>query len=398
MYLKKSFKTLFNIFLSTSLVFFKQIIIAKFLLPEEYAFFSIVNLSSIVLMNFGAFGIYYYTNYKIRKNLNDKIKIKKYQSQLISAYLFLYPLSIIVVSLIFNLNLFDQIFVLAFFSFSYILFTIIYLPISLINHIDFSFNVLRKNIISFLVCVIIAILTKNILLTIFLESLSIYAYVFIYNRINNFTIKFDFKILFSELLKSKNYFFSTSTATILFLLVRSIASNTLNKEELGNFFLGFLLVYIAQQVQYSISVIFTPTITEKLNKNKISNNYLNKIWFFLLCFAFIFYFILFNLRIYFYDFFPNYKSLEILFIPFCILGISKMIDIWSIYFVLANKIKLNFYSNLSSIFFISLCFFYMYSNNLNNINNFYYLVLIEGLCILFFPIIFFNLKHYFYND
>ncbi len=349
-------------------------------------------------MNFGAFGIYYYTNYKIRKNLNDKIKIKKYQSQLISAYLFLYPLSIIVVSLIFNLNLFDQIFVLAFFSFSYILFTIIYLPISLINHIDFSFNVLRKNIISFLVCVIIAILTKNILLTIFLESLSIYAYVFIYNRINNFTIKFDFKILFSELLKSKNYFFSTSTATILFLLVRSIASNTLNKEELGNFFLGFLLVYIAQQVQYSISVIFTPTITEKLNKNKISNNYLNKIWFFLLCFAFIFYFILFNLRIYFYDFFPNYKSLEILFIPFCILGISKMIDIWSIYFVLANKIKLNFYSNLSSIFFISLCFFYMYSNNLNNINNFYYLVLIEGLCILFFPIIFFNLKHYFYND
>jgi O-antigen/teichoic acid export membrane protein len=386
---KSKFFVAFFIFSSSLIAFSKQILIAKFLIPADYGIYSKFYIVSTFTISFGALGLYYGTIYNISKNLDDKLfSIIRSKINLLWGYIYITPILILVLFFLLDFNNFYQYILLIFFSFSQVLFAISYLELNLKNSLQFSKTLFYKNIFTLIPVLIITYFFNNLYYAIICEAVLIIIQLIYLNKFNYKFSFVKFKKIFSLFIETKTYLTTVFTASLLFFFVRFIASNKLSADDLGIYFLGFSLVIIGNQFQYLFSVILNPIFSKKSRNKDFSANYILLTWLTTLLISLIVYLILYNLKDLVFEFFPKYKQIEIIYIPFCCLGFAKMTEIISIYFILDGKVKFNLQSNIFCLFGI-LIYFIIYSNNLNSLQSFSNLIYLEALLILLSPIIFY---------
>lgn len=379
----------FFIFSSSLIAFSKQILIAKFLIPADYGIYSKFYIVSTFTISFGALGLYYGTIYNISKNLDDKLfSLIRSKIYLLWGYIYITPILILVLFFLLDFNNFYEYTLLIFFSFSQVLFAISYLELNLKNSLQFSKTLFYKNIFTLVPVLIITYFFNDLYYAIICEAVLIIVQLIYLNQFNYKFSFVKFKKIFSLFIETKTYLGSVLTASILFFSVRIVASNRLSPEDLGIYFLGFSLVIIGNQFQYLFSVILNPIFSKKSRNKDLSANYILLTWLTTLLISLTVYFILYNLKDLVFEFFPKYKQIEVIYLSFCCLGLAKMTEIISVYFILDGKVKFNLQSNIFCIFGI-LIYFIIYSKNLNSLQSFSNLIYLEALLILISPIIFY---------
>ncbi len=379
----------FFIFSSSLIAFSKQFLIAKFFIPSDFGIYSKFYIVSTFSISFGALGLYYGSIYNISKNLNNKlISIIKYKIDLLWGYIYFTPILVLILCFTLNFSSFYEYFLLIFFSFSQILFVISYVGLNLKNSLQFSKTLFYKNVFTLIPVLIIAYYFNNIYYAIASEAILIVVQLIYLRQFKHKFYFVKFSKIFNLFLETKTYLGSVLTASILFFCVRIIASNRLSPEDLGIYFLGFSLVIIGNQFQYLFSVILNPIFSLKSRNKEFSVIYIMSAWIITCIISIIVYFTLYNLKDLVFEFFPNYKKIEIIYIPFCCLGLAKMTEIISIYFILDGKVKFNLHSNTVCLLGI-LIYSSFYWNNLNSLQSFSNLIYLEALLILIFPLIFY---------
>tara|TARA_A100001015_G_scaffold254677_1_gene295625 strand:- start:2072 stop:3268 length:1197 start_codon:yes stop_codon:yes gene_type:complete len=393
----KAFVTFF-IFSSSLIAFSKQLLIAKFLIPADYGIYSKFYIVSTFTLSFGALGLYYGTIYRISKNLNDKLfSIVKSKINLLWGYIYFTPVLILILFFTLSFDKFFEYFLLIFFSFSQVLFAISYLELNLISALSFSKKIFYKNAFTQIPVLILTYFYNDLYYAIICESILILIQLF---YLKQFNYKFNYVKLHKIIdlyVETKTYLGSVFTASLLFFTVRIIASNKLIADDLGIYFLGFTLVIIGNQFQYLFSVILNPIFSKKSRNKEFSVKYIISTWLLVFTVSTFVYSILYSFKDLVFEFFPNYKKIEIIYLPFCCLGLAKMSEIISIYFVLDGKVRYNLFSNLLSIVLI-VVFCIIFWNNLNSIKSFSNLIYLESVLILLSPIIFFFISNFRLNE
>ena len=392
---KSNFSVAIYVFLSSLIAFSKQLLIAKYLIPADYGIYSKYYIVSTFVLSFGSLVLYYGTIYNISKNLDDKLfSIIRSKINLLWGYIYFTPILILILFFLLEFNNFYEYILLIFFSFSQVLFTISYLELNLINSLSFSKKLLFKNVFTLIPVLILTYFTHDLYYAIISEAVLIIMQLLYLNQFNYKFSFVKFKKIFILFIETKFYLASVLTSSLLFFLVRIIASNKLPSDDLGAYFLGFTLVIIGNQFQYLFSVILNPIFSKKSRNNEFSFSIVMSTWIITFIISIIIYFTLYNLKDLLFEFFPKYNKIELIYLPFCCLGLAKMSEITSIYFVLDGKVKYMLYNNLFSIILI-IVFCYFCWNNLNSIQSFANLIYFESLLLLFCPIllyIFSNLK------
>ena len=387
----------FFVFFSSLIAFFKQFLIAKFLIPNDYGIYSKYYLVSTFAISFGALGLYYKSIYKVSQNLdNIYLKITRYKNELLWGYIYFSPLLIFALYFILKFRIFYDYFVLLFFFFSQILFTITYLEMNLQDSLKFSKKLFYKNIFTLFPVLFVTYYMNNLYLAIILESLLIILLLLYWKDLNYI---FNYNSIKKTLVLYKNslsYLFVVLTGTLLFFIIRIIASNKLTSEDLGAYFLGFTLVIIGSQFQYLFSVILNPIFSKKSRNNEFTTAYVLFTWIITLIFSIAVYFLMYQAKELIFEFFPKYIKIKLIYIPFCVLGIAKMTDIFSIYFILNGKEKFSTYSNLLCIL-VLIIFCFLKWNNLNTLQGFANLIYIESTLVIILPFFFYLLSRYSIN-
>lgn len=392
-YLSMSFKSkvivAFYVFLSSLIAFTKQLLIAKFLIPADYGIYSKYYIVSTFTLSFGALGLYYGTIFDISKNLDNKsFSIIKSKINLLWGYIYFTPFLVLMLFFFLDFIYFFEYILLVFFSFSQVLFSISYLELNLINSLDFSKKLFFKNVFTLIPVLIITFLINDLFYAIICEAFLIIIQLIYLKKLNTKLPFVKFTRIFDLFIETKTYLGTVLTASLLFFFVRIIASNKLSTEDLGVYFLGFSLVIIGNQFQYLFSVILNPIFSKKSRNKEITISNVMATWVLTFIISITIYFTLYNLKDLVFQFFPKYKKIEVIYLPFCCLGLAKMSEILSIYFVLDGKIRFMFYSNLFSIILIVIFCIFSW-NNLNSIHSFSILIYFESFLLLFCPILVF---------
>lgn len=387
----------FFIFLSSLIAYAKQILIAKFLIPADFGIYSKFYMVSTFTISFGALGLYYGTIYDISKNLDDKFfSIIKSKINLLWGYIYITPILILLLFFLLDFNNFYEYILLIFFSFSQVLFAISYLELNLKNSLQFSKTLFYKNIFTLIPVLLLTFFFNDLYYAIICEAVLIIVQLIYLDQFNYKFSFVKFKKIFNSIIKTRTYLGSVLTASLLFFSVRIIASNRLSPEDLGIYFLGFSLVIIGNQFQYLFSVILNPIYSKKSRNKEFSISYILSTWLIILLTSLIVYLILYYLKNLVFEFFPKYKQIEVVYLSFCCLGLAKMSEITSIYFIIDGKVKYNLLSNIFCLNGI-LIYYIFYFNNLNSLQSFSNLIYLEALLIIISPIIFYLISELLVN-
>jgi O-antigen/teichoic acid export membrane protein len=379
----------FYVFVSSLIVFLKQFLIAKYLIPADYGIYSKYYIVSTFTLSFGSLGLYYGTIYSISKNLEDKLfSLEKAKINLLWGYIYFTPILILILFFIFEFRNFYEYILLIFFSFSQVLFTISYLELNLINSLEFSKKLFQKNIFTLIPVLILTYLFNDLYYAIVCEAVLIIIQLIYFKQFNYKLHLLKFTKIFYLYIETKTYLGTVLTASLLFFLVRIVASNKLPTDDLGVYFLGFSLVIIGNQFQYLFSVILNPIFSKKSRNKEFSLYNVTYTWIITFIISIILYYTLYNIKDLVFDFFPKYKQIEVIYLPFCCLGLAKMSEIISIYFVLDGKSRFMLYSNLFSIFLI-IIYCFSFWENLNSLQSFSNLIYFESFLLLVCPLIIF---------
>jgi hypothetical protein len=382
----------FFVFTSSLIAFFKQFLIAKFLIPIDYGIYSKYFIVSTFAISFGALGLYYKTIYKVSQNIEKaSLDIDRYKNELLWGYIYFSPFLIFALFFILKFSRFYDYFILFLFCSSQILFTITYLSLNLQDSLKFSKKLFYKNIFSLIPVLFVTYYLKNLYFAIILESLLIITLI-TYWKDFSYIIKYNnFKQILLLYKQSVSYLMVVLTGTLLFFIVRIIASNQLLSVDLGVYFLGFTLVIIGSQFQYLFSVILNPIFSKKSRNNDFTTIYVLFTWLITMIISIVVYFLIYLSKDLFFEFFPKYIDIKLIYIPFCVLGIAKMTEIFSIYFILDGKQKYSTYSNLFCIL-VLIIFSSLNWNTLRTLQGFVNFIYIESVLVIIFPFIFYLLS------
>lgn len=362
--------------------------------PQVYAGWATAVLASQLLFNFGGLGFH---NFSARKSALYESRGKSLlTNSLISKQLFIYtyllPLSIPVIYFLVSKPDAILFSVMLFYSFVNVLLNAATIPIYVRNSFMFSSIQSKRGMGSAAIAIGTCLVTDSLIFTILNESFFILILGILTLKSHrlkwsNKTAKFswDCKALIP-------FFIPVVLSTISVSLSRLIAIEVLNDKSLGIYYFIFLLVSFGVIFQYGLSVFFGPIITSKLETNSKHNmfSFIFKCWislFFIALIIGLFSGMIFPFFVKY--FFQDYLPGLVLIFPMLCLAISKICDIWSVYFLLGGFEKYLYLPHLVSILIAILIYFAVVKADNISLNDMRYFLFGEAFAIFFVPLILF---------
>ena len=332
----KSISPAFFLITSSGLQLFKQFFLVKYLDPSIFAIWGLSNLIAILFSNFGTLGGYWFATNMISRSVQRKSLrlISATQDVLFSSYIYLAPISLGCIYLALDID--GNFFEYSLYGLAFVIFTIVNIPISQINSLEYSKRQIIKAVLSLAIIFPLVFLGVNFVHILIIDSLVLLALSLKIKKLKLVSVEYVYKAISENRKPLSLYSISIALTTINASFGRLAATNILDFNELGVYFFAFIIVGIGDQIQYLIAVLLQPKISEM--EYKVKNNappsYIWRIWGVVLLTCTIIAFIIYFLFPYLISYIPKYSGIHRLLVPALILMIARAGNIWPLYFTM----------------------------------------------------------------
>lgn len=378
--------------------FVKQLWLASGFSPEVYAGWATAILASQLLFNFGGLG---YHNFSARHSALYASKGKKLLTNRLMAkqfvvYAYMLPLSIPVLYYLVAEPAPTLFAIMLFYSLVNVFLNTCTNPIYVRSSLQFAKIQSVRGVIGSTVALATCYVTGSLLLTLFAESLVVLVLGFVILKGEKFKwrqkyFKLDFKC--KALVP---FFLPVLLSTVAVSMSRLIAVDVLNGESLGIYYFMFIVASCGVIFQYGLSVFAGPIIASRLSSSSAGSLdiFILKVWVSLVLFS-LFVGLSGSLLLPFLinGLYPSYSVGLVLMIPMLCLGMAKMCDIWSIYFLLGGFEKLLFIPHFVSIMLFILIYLLVIDGDNLKLIDMRFFILGEALATFFIPLLLFLIMY-----